>query len=281
MDWKKVRFVMLSVDPVHFNDDAYLAVSQAQQKKWISQFIHNLKRVHNIQVEDYTWFMEWHKNGFPHWHLLVQGDARGKFGMIGGEVLRNTWKKGRVTETYAKTKQHWDNITGYYEKHGYFDKEKNSQSTLPEWVLKNYPNKIRRTGSMHGVQKIKEKMVEHKGELIPEKNEEYKKMQTIADWRKREVERQRQEMVRNQGCSDVLAESDPFRGYEVILEECGTETRIHVDQGYSGYMMQIPLPYSYIITKVGDGSYVKGLGYTVRMDEKQFSQFVAMYCHLK
>lgn len=269
LDWKRTRFIMLSLDPKLYDEDPWVAVDEAQNKKYISQFIHNLKRVHNIVVTDFVWFLEWHvSTGMPHWHLLIESEKRGRFGMIGGEVLRKTWKKGRVRETYPKSNTHWNNITGYFEKHGYFDKEKDSQSTLPEWALE-YPHKIRRTGSKHKKREKKDNVIE-----------EFEERKKIKEWRKKIVKTQLDQATRNEGCSDYL--SPPlFKRYRLILEECGTSTRVHVDEGYSGHMMILEIPYKFLISKYPQGEYRKGLGYCINLGEKEFTQFNNTYANFK
>lgn len=83
----------------------------------------------------WLWVLEFHRGGFPHWHLFIE-TTRGKGGMIGKKIIQKRWKHGIVWETYAKSEQHWQAICGYHRKAGYFAAEtKAHQLELPEYLM--------------------------------------------------------------------------------------------------------------------------------------------------
>lgn len=158
MNRRYVRTITLTIDRNQFDDgeQAYMAV---RNDEGISQFIHNLSRTAGITVKQYVWILEWHKDGYPHWHLFIETDKKDQAGKIGGDILRKHWKYGSwVREGFIKSKGHWKQFTEYFENKGYFNPKKNTvqemkdkthQLELPEWA-KNYENKgfrIRKWGS--------------------------------------------------------------------------------------------------------------------------------------
>ncbi len=79
--------------------------------------------------------MEWYDNGFPHWHLFIETEEAGKAGRIGHEVIKRYWPHGiYIWESYIKSEEHWKELTGYFDKGGYFEKGKGNQGKLPAWA---------------------------------------------------------------------------------------------------------------------------------------------------
>jgi hypothetical protein len=70
LDWTATRQVVLTVDLKKFNDCPQSAFETLREKEAVSQFVYNLQRTSGIQVKDWTWVLEWHSDGAPHWHLL-------------------------------------------------------------------------------------------------------------------------------------------------------------------------------------------------------------------
>lgn len=142
MDWSNVRHVVVTVDREIF-DDGQSAYEYISDKKSIAGLMRNLERDLGRVVNDWLWVIEFHKDGFPHWHILI--DSPG--GMIGGDWIRKHWTFGKyVRESYIKSERHWGKIFGYFGKHGYFGEEKGAQGVLPSWALE-YDKKIRRYGA--------------------------------------------------------------------------------------------------------------------------------------
>ena len=104
-------------------------------------------------MRDWVVCLEWHRNGFPHWHLTIDVTVQGKRGMIGGDNLRQYWPIGGVRETPIKSKAHWYHLTGYFKKHGYFEKKKAHQGMLPKWA-KEGTKRIRRSDSMRRIKPV-------------------------------------------------------------------------------------------------------------------------------
>lgn len=74
--WQHVRHVVLTVDPKKFSPQE--AFDFVQEHKCIPAMIRNLSRTKDINVTDWRWFLEFHKDGRPHWHLLLQMEKRGR-----------------------------------------------------------------------------------------------------------------------------------------------------------------------------------------------------------
>jgi len=155
MDPKRVRAVTLTVDPSLYKD-GYEAFTSIQQKGRLSQFIRDVGRSLascGIQITNYVWFLEWHRNGFPHWHLFIEVNRVGRKGMLGADRIRHYWPYARIVrESWIRNKKHWDRLTGYVQKNGYLEKGKGHQIQLPEWTDK-LAKAPRRYGMMQGKQK--------------------------------------------------------------------------------------------------------------------------------
>jgi len=103
-------------------------------------FIQYLKRK-GYKVKSYIRVLEWHKDGYPHLHLIIETN---KIGMIGGDVIRDFYKLGGVHESYFKSERHFKDMVRYAYKTGYLTKEKDHQSKLPEWAKNKDVGTIRR-----------------------------------------------------------------------------------------------------------------------------------------
>lgn len=136
MNWRRVRMITLTLNPANWVDgeDAYMWY---KLHKPVGRFIENLKRA-GIVITDWTCNMEWHDNGFPHWHLLIEVDKPGKAGMIGQELLHKLWSWGdenhRIHEWFFKSEERFKKFTGYFAKTGYLQKDKQHQMILPSWA---------------------------------------------------------------------------------------------------------------------------------------------------
>jgi hypothetical protein len=70
-EFKHPRMFTLTVKPDHFDNDPQKAFLWVTQKKFIARLMTKLG------VKRWVWTLEFHKSGFPHWHLLI--DAPGGF----------------------------------------------------------------------------------------------------------------------------------------------------------------------------------------------------------
>lgn len=226
-DWERTRHVMLSIDRDQFNtgEEAFKYVSE---KKLIPNMIWNLQRIQGIDVQDWMWIVEFHKDGFPHWHLFIEVGEKGSCGMIGGNLLRQYWPWGRwVHESRIFDKQHWRNLLGYFDKHGYFGKPKEYQNSLPQWAVK-WDRIIKRYGA----------------KILPSVDQDKK--------------------IKNVGLG--LCARSPRRSYLLILSDCGAKTRVQVTNWQLSIDRMVDVPYLALRGAL-KGCYVVGVGYLVQIDQ--------------
>ena len=157
-DWKKTRLLTLTMDPSLFKSgkEAYY---YAMKHRLVAGFVRNLRRGLKIKsgkkwvikyqpvaISRSMWFLEWHKDGRPHWHLIIESNQYGRLSMIGQAMIHHYWPVGRwIYESHVASLQHWIKIIGYVGKHGYFQDDKEHQSRLPAWAV-NIPGlRIRRS----------------------------------------------------------------------------------------------------------------------------------------
>lgn len=149
-DHRHVRTYVLTVDRDLY-ESPIKAFFEIQREKELAEFMRRLKKrliQHGMKILDYIWILEWHADGFPHWHCLVLVNKKGKAGRIAQKVdLTELCGKARfVKEGYIHDQEHWAALAGYVAKHGYFGDGKKDQARLPSWALnlpKTGPGKIR------------------------------------------------------------------------------------------------------------------------------------------
>lgn len=191
MNWRAVRHVVLTLDRSKFQSPSEGLI---YLKKSSAYFIQYLKR-NGFKVKRYVRVLEWHKDGYPHLHLLIESN---RIGMIGGDVIRKFYKLGQVNESYFKNKQHFESMINYAGKTGYISKEKNHQSRLPEWALKENVGTIRRYE--YSLERNLDKNQEDSESLDNTEKEELTHVLKINYKEKREIER---------------------NNYEVVIKNCG------------------------------------------------------------
>jgi hypothetical protein len=255
MDSARVRQVVLTVNPLMF-EDGEAAYHHLSRSKAIAQLIHNLQRTAGKGILDWYWLIEWHRNGFPHWHVFIEVDTAGKAGMIGGDSIRKYWHWGAVREAPINGQQHWQAITGYFGKHGYFNKNKAHQARLPEWA-KAYKTSIKRRS----------------GKRIPDETPKDPGKEQLKKYRAEKKEREKKEMPENAEKKDNVD-----RSYEVILSECGAVTMVVVNNDFNGFGCGFPLriPYKKLVQVYRNkGEYVNGIGFVIPMTAGEASAFLA------
>ncbi|MCD4717447.1 MAG: hypothetical protein K8R45_12010 [Desulfobacterales bacterium] len=235
-----------------------LAWQYVNDHKLIPGFIRNLqrgKKVFNkktgtwevlyppIKISNWMWFLEWHKDGYPHWHLFIEVEKAGKAGMIGGDHIRHYWDIGRVRESYIRDKKHWNFLTGYFLKHGYFyhKKGKDHQTKLPKWALNDIHLKIRRTG-----RKAKARAEHSELKVIPPKPQLIDPITGEIFTPKRRVKQ---------------------TAYKVLFKKCGSQTRVTISNGRMVFIGTTNIPYKEIRDTV-TGAYQEKLGYTFNASNK-------------
>jgi hypothetical protein len=255
LNWESTRQVVLSIDRKKFKDGRE-AFYYLREKKALSQLIHNLKRTVGITVTDWVWVLEWHSDGFPHWHLFIDVNITGKGGMIGGDVIRQYWTYGAATESFIRSENHWKVFTNYFGKHGYFQKKKAHQAALPDWAREE-TQKIRKFGSQSGPKK--------------ERNEFQKKeskLKEIKSKLKKEEEKQMPEMKKIE------------KTYDIILEECGQATMCvcYCQSTMEEFGYRIPVPFADMMRVFKDkGEFQPKVGFVLNLSEKEFDIFWAKY----
>ena len=263
LNYSATRQVILTIDRKKFKDgqQCYEALKEAGA---VHQFIHNLERTSKIKIKDWVWVLEWHKGGFPHWHVFIETKT-GKQGQIGNEILLKHWKYGMVRESYIKTQKHWDRFTKYFAENGYFNprhdkssKDKSHQLKLPEWAL-NVSYRIRKTGSKAGMKKKKET------ELKEQQGQDQEKKKPV---RKRESGKAYKNVIESCGkmTSCYIRRNGDSMFYEYFND-------LYIDlnplkEKHTSYNTILNIPYKEFLQKAG--SYVEGLGYVVTTSLKDF-----------
>lgn len=229
-NWEKTRQVVLTVDREKF-EDGRKAWESVNQKKAIANMIWNLKRVRGVKVIKWVWVLEFHSDGFPHWHVFIETENKG---MIGGDLLRQYWGMGIwVKESYFKSKEHWGAIVGYFERKGYFEKGKKYQSELPSWASHTNLRIRRFSGSVEDGE-FQISTVQKNGKEGAKVNGE-KKEQEI---------------------------------YEVRFQECGAFTMVSIDSPFFGVGYLVGIPFREF-DRFFKGEYQAGIGYVVSMNDEE------------
>ena len=274
-DRTRTRQVVLTVDRRKFPDGSESAYNYVSEKKIISEFIKSLKR-QGVVIRKHKWFLEWHGDGFPHWHVFIEVDQQGVAGKIGNARIRKAWVLGGVREIYYATVLHWERLVGYFMKTGYLEKSKQHQTKLPEWGMKS-KKRIRRHGGSVKENEISEivdrveKVEKGKLEWFPEWVESDKKADMIT----------RKMFAKPVECESKADEVDN-RTNEQIINSCGMKTEVMLlikgDNRENAVFMKVGLcgmPYSDF--KTLDGEYLPTLGYRVRMDVGRWENFYSIY----
>lgn len=263
------RTVTLTIDRDRFKDgeEAYY---QIKNDEAISQFMHNLSRTENIRITQYVWVLEWHEDGFPHWHLFIETNKKDKASKIGGEKLRKHWKYGKwVKEDYIKNKGHWKQFTEYFENKGYFNpkkrevrenKDKTHQLELPEWA-KNKPNKnlkIRKWGSSTN------------------KNPKIQKQETVSNSTENELVNTKSSPLSK---IDKVSRRDN-KTYGEVLESCGQESILKIRRdNISCHYSRYKIPYKDFIHEFQDmGWYEPREGFIIQFkSNNEYLEFEELY----
>lgn len=123
LEWTKVRHIILTLDR---SLDPLSAFSKIRANRDIPKFLRKLDAFRWI------WILEFHSDGYPHWHVLAESpDGL----MFGHRRITDAWRHGIVWESYIKNANHWGRIIGYHKKKGYLAGEsKKHQLCLPEYL---------------------------------------------------------------------------------------------------------------------------------------------------
>lgn len=239
MDWRRVRRVDFTLDPSLFKNPQ--EAHKLSERK-LSDTIQAIERKAGREVLGYRWFKEWHRDGFPHWHVLIEMAGPSK--MIGGDVLREVWGQGRVYEDYFKDENQWVKFVGYLGKTGYLAKDKAHQVRLPQWVLDTNA-RVRRTG----------------GSEKPEAKEKpWADDEDVEDWLKRFGHQ-------------APEEHNQIRSHGEILATCGGGVHLYILQGKAELIYYGLSKEKYEDFKSREGEFLKGLGFAIKMEPQEWVKF--------
>jgi len=268
-DYRRTRHVILTPDRSLFNNGLE-ALQTITDKKELSAFIRKLRNGKKIkQGSQWVWkhspikisqalaVLEFYRDGFPHWHLLIEVEGVGKSGMIGGENLHRAWKYGIVRETYFHDLNHWQHIAGYFADKGYFEKGKKYQTELPELIKENIGRRVRRItyypGKREGIEEEihpdiseEEAFIEVSGyfnDIAKKREEEQNKIKPVETPEKRETD------------------------YKAILGRCGQKTYIKTIWEKRYLIMIVPIPFAKMKALI-EPVYEEGKGYICELSKE-------------
>ena len=75
MNWRHVREVMVSVDRSIY-ENGEQAFDDITLRRGVGNLIKNLQRTDGVTILDWVCVTEWHEDGFPHWHILVETEEQ-------------------------------------------------------------------------------------------------------------------------------------------------------------------------------------------------------------
>jgi hypothetical protein len=227
--------------------------------------IYNLKRTARIEIIEWIWLLEFHENGYPHYHLvLLPKDDSIKFTEM-RKAVRDAWKLGKSHVKRIASEEHLDNLISYL---GGSKRKPRHQTNLPEWALplrssiRRYNRKARKLptipdsypdderGYKHGIMKKILWGLKHKETGFDNSRDKDRNF----SGKKKVTRRTNQE----------------------ILQDCGQRSQILETDVYTGKRdhYHISVPYGEVITKWADGVYVKRLGYEFEADDDEWENYV-------
>lgn len=287
-DWRFTRQVVLTIDPANFLSPVE-ALTHIRQKRSVGEFVRRLRhgvrekigkewrwKYKPIKIVRWAWFLEWHSNGFPHFHVFLMLDKEGKAGMIGNEFLRDSWNLSSwVREEYFHSEKHFKTLTGYYADKGYFEKDKKHQGILPDVIMDNIRGKIKRYGSSE--QKEKKKKNEH---VNLEHN--YRICAAFFEKMGNQTKIKQKKRSAIDINSIVKGLADSFQNdlnhhsihYRVILGKCGSKTMIELDLKNYRLLAECNIPYDEWKSKA-KGEFVNGRGIIRKLNLLEISELLS------
>lgn len=141
--WRSVIMLTLTVDPADFDgpEAAYVHVGK---KRSVSKLIQKLHRRGMIRSKEFTCTLEFHKSGWPHWHLLVDSSFVEKHELQKCWGLGHTWFS---RHKFADVGHAVNYATKYIAKTSEDDE---NEFWFPEWVL-DFKGNMRRFSTSRGL----------------------------------------------------------------------------------------------------------------------------------
>lgn len=270
-DYRYVRNFALTVDRELYasGKEAYFGI---QREKELAEFMKRLKRrlrQHGVKIYDYLWILEWHKDGFPHWHCLVLLNKKGKAGRIATKIdLTGTWGKAKfIKEGYIHDAKHWAALAGYVAKHGYFADGKKDQARLPDWV-----REMPKTGEGRiRIKRMERMRRDYRNGASPKRGED----KAVT---KRDVER----LIRTFNGSVYVEEAGEFEEvfpqgkmtWGECLDRCGAKTLMTVHNKAFLLTVKINMPYKEI--KEMGGKYYECQGWVIPMESDRILELLEL-----
>jgi len=265
-DRKRTRLVTVGVSRESL-EDGEAAWRYITEHRLIPQFIRNLERgkkkkegkrwvqeFNPIKINKWKSFLEWHKDGFPHYHIFIEVEKEGAAGRIGNNRIRHYWRLGIwVHEEHFETEAHWRNQVGYFQKNGYFNKGKKHQTRLPEWALNRPGLKIKRSS---GSIKNKRSTFESVCDYFKRKRHE------VVDTRTGEI-------LNFKG----YMEGTEKKTYGERLKECGQKTWMRIKTVRGTIQGIFDIPYKEI-RKNYEGEYCERVGYIFKATKGAIDRFI-------
>jgi len=122
-----IRHVVLTVQR---KEEPGKVFARIRKKKAIRGTLRKL----DLAERRWLWVLEFHRGGFPHWHLLIETDP-GEKGRIGHGRIARAWSEGIVWEDYIRDEAHKRAMAGYARKTGYLaGEQKAHQIELPDYL---------------------------------------------------------------------------------------------------------------------------------------------------
>lgn len=289
-NWEKTRHVILTYDRKAFKDgqDAW---EHTQGRKLVANFIRNLKRGKKIKkgkkwvskyppvkISKWRYYLEWHKDGFAHYHIFIEVESEGKEGMIGQGFIHYYWPCGKIIkELPFKSLGHWRYMIGDLKKHGYFGKEKKHQTTLPKWALDRGDIKIYRSGgSRSGETRKKDALDRYAADAVERlKNPTiFNEVATPAPYKWIElISKGNVKEFVNTDTGELRVTR--IKTYREKIKDCGKRTKIKIVAAGRTIEGIFNIPYRKIV-KQFKGIYVKGEGYVFKIGRADIAKLMGV-----
>ena len=139
-DFERVLMLTLTVERKENPKDAY---EKAQKDRAVSELIRALHRNKFLLSKRFFYVIEFHKDGYPHWHVIVES------GFIPHSELKKRWARGHVwisagprnkSESFSSPDHAMNYVTKYLTK----------SEPFPKWVME-YEGNMRRFSTSRGL----------------------------------------------------------------------------------------------------------------------------------
>lgn len=136
--WREVSMLTLTLDPTSWEspEHAYRGVGK---RRLVAELIRKLKRHDLLYSDRFAYSLEFHKSGWPHWHVIVES------GYIPFQQLQECWAQGHTWISRSLKFKSASHAVHYVTKYAL-----KADAGFPEWVL-SYQGRIRRISTSRGL----------------------------------------------------------------------------------------------------------------------------------